>query len=47
MWSTHFVGFGAGQSPDPGYVVSGNTLVSANFTGVPGTLYGVYDVARE
>ena len=21
MWSTHFVGFGAGQAPDPGYVV--------------------------
>jgi len=37
MWSTHFVNFGAGQSPDPGYVVQDNTLTKANFTGVPGT----------
>jgi iron complex outermembrane receptor protein len=43
MWSTHFVGSGTGQAPDPGYVVRDNTLVSANFTAVPGTLYGVYD----
>src|SRR5882757_832246 len=43
MWSTHFVNFGAGQSPDPGYVVQNNTLTKANFTGVPGTFYGVYD----
>jgi iron complex outermembrane receptor protein len=43
MWSTHFVNFGAGQGPDPGYVVQQNTLTKANFTGVPGTLYGVYD----
>jgi iron complex outermembrane recepter protein len=43
MWSTHFVNFGAGQSPDPGYVVQNNTLTKANFSPVPGTLYGVYD----
>jgi iron complex outermembrane receptor protein len=43
MWSTHFVGSGAGQAPDPGYVVQDNTLTKANFTGVPGTFYGVYD----
>jgi iron complex outermembrane recepter protein len=53
MWSTHFVNFGAGQSPDPGYVVQNNTLTKANFTGVTtfdpitgkpnGTFYGVYD----
>jgi iron complex outermembrane recepter protein len=43
MWSTHFVNFGAGQSPDPGYVVQNNTLTKASFTGVPGTFYGVYD----
>ena len=43
LWSTHFVNFGAGQSPDPGYVVQDNTLTKANFTGVPGTFYGVYD----
>jgi iron complex outermembrane recepter protein len=43
LWSTHFVGSGAGQAPDPGYVVQDNTLTKANFTGVPGTFYGVYD----
>jgi iron complex outermembrane receptor protein len=43
MWSTHFVNAGAGQGPDPGYVVQNNTLTKANFTGVPGTFYGVYD----
>jgi iron complex outermembrane recepter protein len=43
MWSTHFVASGAGQAPNPGYVVQNNTLTSANFTGVPGTFYGVYD----
>ena len=43
MWSTHFVNFGAGQAPDPGYVVQDNTLTKATFTGVPGTFYGVYD----
>jgi iron complex outermembrane receptor protein len=43
MWSTHFVNSGAGQGPDPGYVVQNHTLTKANFTGVPGTLYGVYD----
>jgi iron complex outermembrane receptor protein len=43
MWSTHFLNLGAGQSPDPGYVVQNNTLTKANFTGVPGTFYGVYD----
>ncbi|MHB8722514.1 MAG: TonB-dependent receptor, partial [Steroidobacteraceae bacterium] len=43
MWSTHFVNSGAGQAPDPGYVVQENTLTKASFTGVPGTFYGVYD----
>lgn len=43
MWSTHFLGSGSGQAPDPGYVVQNNTLVKANFSAVPGTLYGVYD----
>lgn len=43
MWSTHFVNFGQGQAPDPGYTVQNNTLTSANFTGVPGSFYGVYD----
>ncbi|MEO5624503.1 MAG: TonB-dependent receptor [Dokdonella sp.] len=43
MWGTHFINQGAGQSPDPGYVVRNGTLVSANFTPVEGTQYGVYD----
>jgi len=43
QWDTHFVNFGAGQSPDPGYVVTNGTLTHANFAGVPGTFYGVYD----
>jgi iron complex outermembrane receptor protein len=43
MWSTHFVNFGAGQAPDPGYVVQNNTLVQANFSPVAGTAYGIYD----
>ncbi|MBS0373920.1 MAG: TonB-dependent receptor [Proteobacteria bacterium] len=38
-----FVHDGAGQSPDAGYVVRNNTLVSANYTGVSGTNYGIYD----
>ena len=44
MWLTHFVNLGAGQGPDPGYVVRNGTLTSASFTGVPGTVYGVYDM---
>jgi iron complex outermembrane receptor protein len=43
MWSTHFVNFGSGQAPNPGYVVQDGTLTSATFTGVPGTAYGIYD----
>ena len=42
-WLTHFVNLGAGQGPDPGYVVTNGTLTKANFSPVPGTLYGVYD----
>lgn len=43
LWNTHYINFGAGQAPDPGYVVQNGTLVQANFTGVSGTNYGVYD----
>jgi iron complex outermembrane receptor protein len=43
LWNTHFINQGAGQSPDPGYVVRNGTLVEANFTPVAGTQYGVYD----
>ncbi|HEX7157018.1 MAG TPA: TonB-dependent receptor plug domain-containing protein, partial [Burkholderiaceae bacterium] len=44
LWLTHFLNGGAGQSPDPGYTVNNGTLTSANFTGVPGRTYGVYDM---
>lgn len=43
LWTTHFINYGAGQAPDAGYVVRNGTLVNANFTGQPGTVYGVYD----
>jgi iron complex outermembrane receptor protein len=43
LWSTHFLGAGAGQAPLPGYTVQNNTLTSANFAPVVGTFYGVYD----
>lgn len=43
QWDTHFINFGAGQAPNAGYTVTNNTLTSASFTGVPGTLYGIYD----
>ena len=43
LWNTHYINGGAGQAPDPGYVVQNNTLTKANFTGVPGTQYGIYD----
>jgi iron complex outermembrane receptor protein len=43
LWSTHFVDSGAGQAPNPGYVVQQNTLTSATFAPVAGTAYGVYD----
>jgi len=43
LWGTHVLNGGAGQSPDAGYVVRNNTLVSATFSPVPGTQYGVYD----
>ena len=42
-WLTKFVNLGAGQGPDPGYVVTNGTLTKANFSPVAGTLYGVYD----
>lgn len=34
---------GTGQAPNPGYTVRNNTLVQADFSGVPGTTYGLYD----
>ena len=43
LWNTHYINLGAGQAPDPGYVITNNTLTKANFTGAAGTFYGVYD----
>jgi iron complex outermembrane receptor protein len=43
QWDTHFINYGAGQAPNPGYTVTNGTLTSATFAGVPGTLYGIYD----
>jgi iron complex outermembrane receptor protein len=43
QWDTHFVNFGFGQGPDPGYTVTNGTLTHATFAGVANTLYGVYD----
>jgi iron complex outermembrane receptor protein len=49
LWGTHFINLGgqqggaSGQAPDPGYVVRNNTLISAHFSPVSGTQYGVYD----
>jgi len=55
VWAEHFVADGAGQAPDPGYIVRNNTLVDANFSPAPGrpatpclvpdneTCYGVFD----
>src|SRR5215472_3222779 len=43
QWDTHFVNFGAGQGPNPGYTVTNGTLTSATFAGVAGTDYGIYD----
>ena len=43
LWVTHFLAQGNGQAPLPGYVVRNGTLVNANFAGVAGTTYGVYD----
>lgn len=43
LWATNVLKGGAGQSPNPGYVVRNGTLVSAAFSPVAGTTYGVYD----
>lgn len=43
MWGSHFIAGGAGQAPDPGYVVTNGTLTEASFSPVDGTFYGIYD----
>jgi iron complex outermembrane recepter protein len=44
LWNTHFINKGAGQAPEPGYVIRNGTLVNATFAPVAGTTYGVYDM---
>ena len=44
VWNTNILGKGAGQAPNPGYTVQGNTLTSATFAPVAGTNYGIYDM---
>lgn len=36
--------FAKSQAPDPGYVVKDGVLTNANYKGVPGTNYAVYDM---
>jgi iron complex outermembrane receptor protein len=36
--------FAKSQAPDPGYVVKDGVLTNANYKGVPGTDYAVYDM---
>ncbi|WP_394777695.1 TonB-dependent receptor [Undibacterium sp.] len=47
QWNTHFINQGLGQAPDPGYVITNTngvkTLTKANFTGIAGNQYGIYD----
>jgi len=41
LWTGNFV---PNQAPLPGYVVEDNTLVKADYDGVAGTGYGIYDM---
>lgn len=41
LWGSKIVG--SGVSPNAGYVVRDNTLVSADFPAIPGQQYGIYD----
>jgi iron complex outermembrane recepter protein len=41
LWTGNFVNT---QAPNPGYVIENNTLVRADYTGVAGTGYGIYDM---
>jgi iron complex outermembrane receptor protein len=43
FWGGNILAGGAGQAPDPGYVVKNGTLVAANFSPVATRSYGVYD----
>jgi iron complex outermembrane recepter protein len=44
LWPNGILDSGAGQAPQPGYVVRQNTLVQANFAPVAGKNYGLYDM---
>ena len=43
FWTSNLLQGGAGQAPDPGYVVRNGTLVSANWSGDTTPSAGVYD----
>ena len=43
FWGERILNFGAGQAPDPGYVVRSGTLVQATFQPEAGRNYGVLD----
>ena len=43
LWGARILGQGAGQAPNPGYVVRNNTLVSAEFSAQAARQYGIYD----
>lgn len=43
VWPARIINGGAGQAPDPGYVVRNNTLVQANFTNIAGRQYAIDD----
>jgi iron complex outermembrane recepter protein len=43
VWPSRILGGGAGQAPDPGYVVRNNTLVEANFSNIAGRQYAIDD----
>lgn len=43
MWNSRILAQGAGQAPEPGYVVRDGTLVQAQFAPQAGGVYGVYD----
>lgn len=41
LWGGNFVN---SQAPNAGYTVKDGVLTNANYTGVPGTTYGIYDM---
>ena len=43
FWTSNLLQGGAGQAPDPGYVIRNGTLVAANWSGAATPSAGVYD----